>query len=343
MGHVPPAWGRAAWRGRAGALALAGLLGCAVACCAVAGCSGPPAARHHRPPVSYYLALGDSLSQGVQPDRAGASVRTRQGYPDQLYALLRARQPGLRLVKLGCPGETTGTMLAGGICRYRAGSQLAAAVSFLRAHPRRVSLVTIDIGANDPDSCFTLPSVSRLTACVSRSLPRVSGNTARILTRLRAASHETRIVAMTYYLPSLAEWRKGLAGQAVARLTEFAARGYASLLTRVYQESGVRVADVFGAFRTSDFSGQVTLPRYGRLPRNVAAICQWTWECVPPPRGPNQHANRAGYAVIARAFLRVIQGPPGHSPRRNALATGPALSAPTPPPSTSTANARSPR
>jgi len=35
----------------------------------------------------------------------------------------------------------------------------------------------------------------------------------------------------------------------------------------------------------------------------VAAICQWTWQCAAPPRGPNQHANQAGYAVIARAFL----------------------------------------
>jgi len=45
------------------------------------------------------------------------------------------------------------------------------------------------------------------------------------------------------------------------------------------------------------------VPGYGRLPRNVAAICQWTWQCAAPPRGPNQHANQAGYAVIARAFL----------------------------------------
>ncbi|HEY3036339.1 MAG TPA: hypothetical protein VGJ54_16990, partial [Streptosporangiaceae bacterium] len=34
-----------------------------------------------------------------------------------------------------------------------------------------------------------------------------------------------------------------------------------------------------------------------------AAICQWTWECAAPPRGPDEHANQAGYQVIARAFL----------------------------------------
>jgi len=36
----------------------------------------------------------------------------------------------------------------------------------------------------------------------------------------------------------------------------------------------------------------------------VAAVCTWTWECAVPPRGPNEHANQAGYAVIARTFLQ---------------------------------------
>lgn len=39
---------------------------------------------------------------------------------------------------------------------------------------------------------------------------------------------------------------------------------------------------------------------------NVALICQWTWECAPPPVGPNEHANAAGYGVIAQAFLAVL-------------------------------------
>jgi hypothetical protein len=66
-------------------------------------------ARHASP--SYYLSLGDSLSRGVQPDPAGASLPTQQGYPDQLYAALHLGHPGLRLVKLGCSGETTHTMI----------------------------------------------------------------------------------------------------------------------------------------------------------------------------------------------------------------------------------------
>jgi hypothetical protein len=36
-------------------------------------------------------------------------------------------------------------------------------------------------------------------------------------------------------------------------------------------------------------------------------ICRLTWECARAPRGPNQHANRAGYALIARTFLTEIR------------------------------------
>src|ERR1700679_464567 len=94
---------------------------------AVTACSGSASSHFVAAPASYYLALGDSLSQGVQPDSAGTSVETGQGYADQLYAMLRRSQPALRLVKLGCPGETTATMIHGGICKYGDGSQLGAA------------------------------------------------------------------------------------------------------------------------------------------------------------------------------------------------------------------------
>jgi hypothetical protein len=54
----------------------------AVAATTVTACSGPaasPGSHGTAVPASYYLALGDSLSQGVQPDAAGVSVETGQG------------------------------------------------------------------------------------------------------------------------------------------------------------------------------------------------------------------------------------------------------------------------
>jgi len=280
----------------------------AVACClAAVGCSSSPGSgasgSRQQPPASYYLALCDSLSQGVQPDPRGASVSTPAGYPDQLYAMLHRSRPGLQMVKLGCAGETTGTMIHGGICRYAGGSQLAAAVAFLRAHQGHTSLITLDIGANDPGSCMSRPSVAQLATCVARFIPQATSNLATITRRLHQASPGTRIVAMNYYLPALGAWRHGLGGQLLARASELVTDGYNHLLTHVYQANGVRVADVFSAFHTASFSPSVTVPGFGPLPRNVAAICQWTWECAAGPRGPNIHPNRAGYQVIARAFL----------------------------------------
>jgi lysophospholipase L1-like esterase len=269
-----------------------------VGAAAVAACSGPAA------PASYYLALGDSLSQGVQPNAAGISVKTGQGYPDQVYAALLPRHPGLQLVKLGCPGETTGTMINGGICHYPGGSQLAAAVAFLRAHRGRVLLVTLDIGANDTEDCGSWASL-RSASCLESNIPGAVSHLSTIVARLRAAAGPgVDLVGMTYYLPALSEWLDGTPGQAIARLSERLAAGYNDLLDRTYTTSGARVADVFGAFDTGNFGDLVTVPGLGTLPRNVALICQWTWQCVTPPRGPNQHANQTGYGVIADTFLR---------------------------------------
>ena len=279
-----------------------------IAVAVITACSGPapsrPAAINapaKAPPATYYLALGDSLARGVQPNAAGDSVMTGDGYPDQVYAALHPSRPGLKLVKLGCPGETTISMINGGICRYQGGSQLAAAVAFLQAHRGRVLLVSLDIGANDPEHCGGEPGLGQLAKCAVKDVPAAVSHLGTITTRLKAAAGPgVRIVGMTYYLPALAEWRGGLPGRVVAWTAEKLAATYNRLLTRVYAKSGIRVANVFGAFDTADF----TRPAGTNVPRNVALVCQWTWQCAAPPRGPNQHANQAGYRVIARTFLQ---------------------------------------
>jgi lysophospholipase L1-like esterase len=268
-------------------------------------CSGPVTSAVPHAPASYYLALGDSLAQGVQPNSTGVSVDTQHGYPDQVYAALRRGHPGLRLVKLGCPGETTGTMINGGICRYPSGSELAAAVAFLRAHRGHVLLTTIDIGANDLEDCGSQPNVIKVLSCFVTDVPGAVSRLATIMERLRtAAGPSVRMAGMSYYLPALAQWRDGSSGQAIARLVERLEAGYNDLLDHVYAKSDAKVANVFGAFDTGDFGDQVTVPGIGKVPRNVALLCRWTWACTAPPRGPNQHANTAGYGVIARAFLQ---------------------------------------
>ncbi len=269
---------------------------------------------------AFYLSLGDSLAQGVQPDRGGRDVATSRGYPDRLAAVLRRHLPHLRLVKLGCSGETTATMIHGGICRYPAGSQLAEAARFLRAHRGRTALVTIDIGANDPNSCLTGGSLAALLPCVVARLPQAGTNLSRILAMVRAAGgRRVLIVGMTYYVPELGLWRRGTVGRQVGILTGAVAAGANKMLADRYRGFGARVANVFAAFGSSDFgnknghaqskaSSRSGAP--GAIPPNVAAICSLTWMCADPPRGPDEHANDAGYLVIARTFWRTITALP---------------------------------
>jgi lysophospholipase L1-like esterase len=279
--------------------------------------------------TSYYLSLGDSLSQGVQPAPAGQDVPTSRGYPDRLAGMLRAELPRLRLIKLGCSGETTATMMHGGICQYPAGSQLDQAVTFLRQHRGRTALVTIDIGANDPNSCVLGAQPSAIMPCVFSRIPGIARNVGAIMAKLRAAAgRRVLIVGMTYYVPELGLWRTGKTGRQLAVLTGAVAAGANQMLAQGYHRYGARVANVFRAFRTSDFgalaksrasqgggaaqaseAGSKAQSRRSRsLPPNVAAICALTWMCARAPRGPNEHANNAGYRVIARTFWRTIAG-----------------------------------
>ncbi len=260
----------------------------------------------------YYLSLGDSLAQGMQPDAAGITVNTDQGYADQLYASEKSKIAGLKLVKLGCGGETTTSFLTGHGnsadsvllgCNPAGGSQMVAAERFLHAHHRRgeVAFVTLDIGANDVDGCA--PAGSLDVSCVMRGVEHVAGNLPVILRRLRrTAAPGTPMASMTLYDPFLALYlTPGEQSEALATV------GYAQnidrALTRLYRAAGFRVAQVDTAFKTYATSATTTLPgRPGQVPVAVAEVCRLTWMCAPAPLGPNIHANQAGYAVIARTF-----------------------------------------
>ncbi len=264
----------------------------------------------------YYLSLGDSLAQGMQPNSSGITVNTDQGYADQLYGLERRRISHLKLVKLGCGGETTTSFLTGKGnsadafllgCHPAGGSQMAAAERFLRRHRRRgeVALLTIDIGANDVDGCQR--GVEIPIACVMRGVQRLAGNLPVILRRLRrAAAPGTPMAAMTLYDPFLQLYL--LPGGHVEALTSVRyARVINHGVERLYREAGFRVARVDSAFHTYDTSRTATLAgQNGPVPVAVAEVCRLTWMCAPAPVGPNIHANRAGYKLIADAFLKAF-------------------------------------
>lgn len=237
-------------------------------------------------PRKYYLALGDSLAFGYQPD-----LNYDDGYVNYLYSNLRGY--GVReLANMGCPGETSTTFINGGcphpfLRKYPyIGAQLGAALLYLAFYAGQVSPVTVDIGAND-----VLPDINPATCTI---------NTAKFATDLATVDNNLRqtilpllhnalivngkltgdLVLANYYdafqnscpdtLPYIQELNQHLANDA-------SASGYA------------RIADTFSAF------GGATIPNKN--------ICTYTWICS-IGIFKDIHATDAGYSAIASAFER---------------------------------------
>jgi len=310
---------------------------CAVAVTVISALAvlSPALASAAKPPVRYYVSLGDSLSVGYQPNTTGigaiapcstnvkkyAGCETGQGYANDLYAQYRKKIPGLVLEEFGCPGDTSGSLLTGKgndasaklfHCNRKGGSQEAAAIAFLKAHHKKgeVPLITIDIGANDVDGCAQYTTLGAVATCVTAGEKAISTNTPKILNGLRkAAPKGTALVAMNLYDPILAyelqpySPQYGLAGLSVGLLQ--GATGINADIAAADKAAGFKTADVATAFDTSDTTTQV--PYQGKLvAKDVEEICTLTWMCAAPPVGPNIHANKLGYQVIAGAFESVL-------------------------------------
>ena len=230
-------------------------------------------------PKNHYLALGDSLAFGYQPD-----LDYVHGYTNYFHENLETHGTSLYTDK-GCPGETSSTFINGG-CRdwflrkdYYLGSQLDSAISYLHKYAGQVSPVTLDIGANDliPD---LNPSTCTASASFATDLQKVDTNlTQTILPQLRAALTVNGqitgdLVLMNYYDPYQNECPNTL--QYIQTLNQHLAndvRGF-----------GV-IADVFDQFD----SAQTPNPN----------LCRYTWICS---IFHDIHAKDAGYQAIAQAF-----------------------------------------
>jgi lysophospholipase L1-like esterase len=235
-------------------------------------------------PKQHYLALGDSLAYGYQPNGDFT-----HGYVDDLFQILQSE--GTKdVTNLGCPGETSSTFISGGCPGSpNTPAQLATAVAFLQAHPGKVSPVTLDIGANDVlDDITVTPS-----GCIVDSgqfnadLATLDSNlTGIILPTLQGAltvkgKVTGSIVMMNYYDPF-----QNICPESVAFiqiLNQHLAADVSGFGT---------IVDVFDAF------GGATVPNLH--------ICALTWMCTPPPHGPDIHPNDQGYSVIADTFAAAI-------------------------------------
>jgi lysophospholipase L1-like esterase len=241
----------------------------------VALAAGIVAAAETRAPraaPSFYLALGDSVAYGFQPN-----FNIGSGYAETLFVRLFAGG-GAQLVNMSCPGETSASMLAGG-CRWGiirkapyVGSQLDAAVAFIRANPGRVRPVTLTIGANDVLRDLG-PNCSERVEDFLAHLLQFERNLDVIVHRLVEAlggGHD--LLVTTYYnpfqeaCPQTDRYLQELNGRIVAT----AAR------------HGARVVDIAPAF--------------------AGRVCEYTWMCT---RFRDIHATTTGYRVIAELIAAV--------------------------------------
>jgi len=258
-----------------------------IAVAVLAALTGParPAAADARP--GFYLDLGASVSLGVQP--TGGVPReapTADGYANDLVAEQAALGDPLRLVQLGCPGETVTALVEGGGRCYRPGdSQLAEAVSFLHDHADDRGLVTIDIGFDDVDA----------------GLAAVAGELPQILGALHAAAGEdVRLIGVGAYDPFLADAARDPSDPAFALASEAVIARLNSTLSAAFGAAGIPMVDVASIFAGQD-------PRDAADdPATLAALaehtCALTWMCAAVPFGPNIHPNDQGYEAIALAI-----------------------------------------
>ena len=256
--------------------------------------------------VAYYLALGGSGSLGVQPTIGHPNGQpTNAGYANDLLALERSRWSGLQLVQLGCPGETTGSFLAGGDrCRPIGQSQLAETVSFLQSHVN-TALVTIDLGFNNVLPCLAYHQVNE--NCVLQNLATLRQQLTQILATLHAAVPLLRIVGVGHYDPYLYIHTHSVTAQSFASASIAVIERLNETLLSVYSAGGVPMANVGSAFALSN-AVPTALTNGTTAPTDLVRLCALTWVCTAPPLGHNSHPNEDGYEVIAEAIAHVVKG-----------------------------------
>jgi lysophospholipase L1-like esterase len=231
-------------------------------------------------PKKYYLALGDSLAFGFQPD-----FDFGHGYVDDFFANLKGH--GVKnLVNLGCFGESSSTFINASCPVWYLkkslylGSQLKTALNFLHNHRGAVSPVTLDIGANDLQGDF-MTSNCTVSSRFDSDLAKLDQNlTGIILPQLKAALTVNDrltgdLLVMNYYDPY-----QNICPKQVSFIQKFNAH-----LAHDVKGFGI-IVDVFSAFGGS------------RTPN--PNICHYTWMCNGIFHDP--HATSKGYGVIASAF-----------------------------------------
>lgn len=243
----------------------------------------------------YYLGLGDSLAFGYEPNGDWTHGYVYQWYPDL------QKHGSTSRTDYGCNGESSTTMINGGcpfayaLHNYYTGSQLTAAVNFLKAHPGQVSPVSLDMGAND-----VLPDINSSTCAVSSSwssdLATMDTNlSSTILPKLINALKNSNgqvtgdLVMMNYYNPFFTKC-PGDASYLAELNTHLANDWTLGWQNAGFSSAPYALADVYTAFGGSTTQND----------------CTYTWMCSTyqdiHATGGQSGEPGNGYAVITQAF-----------------------------------------
>jgi lysophospholipase L1-like esterase len=304
-----------------------------------------PAAQATSPkPASDYLALGDSLAFGYQAAKFRAEYPNivpstfDTGYVDVFGSWLQSLKRPIDTTNYGCPGESSDSFRFGGrgaatnysfvpnagfcgdqpaagvgaifnkawLHDFYGGSQLDAALAFLRKHPH-TSPITLDIGANDTlilleqcgfgsvPNCVTPATIGNLYA-------RIAGNVAASVAALRGAAPRAEIIVLGLYNPYPTVLPGG----------DMLTKALNTTLRSVVTGLGADFADPLPVFNPASVSG-------GSEIVDIPSICLFTNMCpggIFNPASPfaDIHPTDIGYATLASILAAASPYEPGLTP-----------------------------
>jgi lysophospholipase L1-like esterase len=273
-------------------------------------------------PKHVYVAMGDSLAFGFQQAKLNGALASgtysaslfTSGYVDDFFAAFAPQAPADAAIEnLGCPGETTDTLIGAtnattGCTRFPFAlhvdhpgrTQLQAALDIIDEEQGRVSPVTLSIGANDVlamvRTCSSPTTGAVDLACVqgnaATTYAHVQANVSAILDQLRDASPSTEIIVVGIYNPLYPKIYQQVALQtgnpAVAAAAAAGTDALASQLNALLADAAARhrafFADPLPAFNPQ-----------GNPAVELGTICSLTAVCGPLA---DIHPTDAGYQVL---------------------------------------------
>jgi lysophospholipase L1-like esterase len=256
---------------------------------------------------SGYLALGDSVTFGYEESNVVPAPNYHQASSFLGYPELLGKELHLTVANASCPGETSTSLInpngpsngcenapSSPHAGYRTvfplhvkykGSQLAFAISYLKAH-KNVRLVSLMIGAND---LFRCQSTTK-DACTSASEQKtvfstISHNVHHILSAIRTkASYGGQLAIVNYY--SL-NYTNSFITNIVQKLN--------STVDDAAKQFHVTIANGFAEYKTASLHS-------GKNPCTAGLLTQ-----LGAPGKCGVHPSYAGQSLLAQAVEKAIK------------------------------------